>query len=66
MRIHVAGTSPRNEEGMLDACMRWVVHLNAAEPLWAASVAVPATRHIDAKADSLAGAEPLRIRREAR
>jgi len=53
--ITVSGSSPRGEEGALEACQRLVEHLNLSGCSWATPKEVVGVQHIDAIARSADG-----------
>ncbi|MGB3134379.1 MAG: hypothetical protein WBB04_07400 [Candidatus Macondimonas sp.] len=46
--FQIAGSSPRGEEGALEACQRLIDHINLESKLWEAPTEVPGVQHIDA------------------
>jgi len=50
--ITLVGSSPRGEEGTIQACQRLILHLNAHGESWSEASEVAGTQHIDAIADS--------------
>jgi hypothetical protein len=48
--ISVAGTSPRGEEGALEACRRLVTHLNSIGECWGSPLEERGVKYIDATA----------------
>jgi len=61
--ITLIGSSPRGEEGTIQACQRLVAHLNSQSESWGEPHEVSGTQHIDAIADGTGASagETLRI-----